>query len=453
MGQSNHPFAGPGGGYVSDYDFSQPSAAQQRAEWRRKNAYAERDASGWPHDDDSVTSSRSASAPALSIYDLLRRGQTDLFGSQLEGFEENRDLVEELGVLREEGLASDEQFAEDTAEGREDFLTELDSSRAESEAAATASRQLRKAEELTRQQTQFDDALRANGVDVSTAGSRLEMMGIAPGDFAGDAQSETTAMLHSQNMSSANLLNQMDMVATVSAEFASNANDQASAAAMFGIGEDLSFALQAVDQMRTQGLIDDALALQAISDAERQAGQAYEMAMTNIDVQVLQAAQAAQAAAGRAAESSAAKQRAIQVGAVALGAIQKHKEGLPLTESEWLAISESEYGDEFLDSDLNEPRIDTPTGNLGIDDYDTLAKGYQRAVEQFGANSPEAISALSLLEYQLELPEEAGGGDHGSLPSWADPREWSVDNFKLGADIVGDTVQDWSKSIGRWVGN
>ena len=54
--------------------------------------------------------------------------------------------------------------------------------------------------------------------------------------------------------------------------FAKSQNDQASAAAMFGIGEDLSYAIQAFDQARLQGQIDDAQALQGIADAERQAG-------------------------------------------------------------------------------------------------------------------------------------------------------------------------------------
>lgn len=353
------------------------------------------------NDDDGGSGTR---APTLSIYDLMRMGQTDLFGSQLQGFEENRDLVDELGVLREEGLASDEQFAEDTAEGREGFLTELDSSRAESEATATISREFRKAQELSRQKTQFDDALRANGVDVSTAASRLEMIGIAPGDFAADAQSETTAMLHSQNMSSANLLNQMDMVAQASAQFATNANDQASSAAMFGIGEDLTFAMQSIDQMRGQGMIDDALALQAISDAERQAGEAYGMAMSNINVQALQAAQAAQAAASRAAESRAAKDRKLTANAASLGIITDLKNGIMPDSDGLYAMAEGDFGDEYLDY-MTETLIDAPAGNLTIDQFIDLGKA-QLAAEAAG-NDPLAGMFNSVLAYSDPLPDDS----------------------------------------------
>ena len=398
------------------------------------------------NDDDGGSGTR---APTLSIYDLMRMGQTDLFGSQLQGFEENRDLVDELGVLREEGLASDEQFAEDTAEGREGFLTELDSSRAESEAAATISREFRKAQELSRQKTQFDDALRANGVDVSTAASRLEMIGIAPGDFAADAQSETTAMLHSQNMSSANLLNQMDMVAQASAQFATNANDQASSAAMFGIGEDLTFAMQSIDQMRGQGMIDDALALQAISDAERQAGEAYGMAMSNINVQALQAAQAAQAAASRAAESRAAKDRKLTANAASLGIITDLKNGIMPDSDGLYAMAEGDFGDEYLDY-VTEALIDAPAGNLTIDQFIDLGKA-QLAAEAAG-NDEMAGSFNSAWAWQDPLPDDsfdpasASGLSmrdltrmmNGAWGSLVDGYDWA----RFGARDVWDEIYD-----------
>ena len=361
------------------------------------------------------------SAPTLSIYDLMRMGQTDLFGSQLQGFEENRDLVDELGVLREEGLASDEQFAEDTAEGREGFLTELDSSRAESEAAATISREFRKAQELSRQKTQFDDALRANGVDVSTAASRLEMIGIAPGDFAADAQSETTAMLHSQNMSSANLLNQMDMVAQASAQFATNANDQASSAAMFGIGEDLTFAMQSIDQMRGQGMIDDALALQAISDAERQAGEAYGMA----------------------------KDRKLTANAASLGIITDLKNGIMPDSDGLYAMAEGDFGDEYLDY-VTEALIDAPAGNLTIDQFIDLGKA-QLAAEAAG-NDEMAGSFNSAWAWQDPLPDDsfdpasASGLSmrdltrmmNGAWGSLVDGYDWA----RFGARDVWDEIYD-----------
>ena len=71
-------------------------------------------------------------------------------------------------------------------------------------------------------------------------------------------------MLYSQNMSAANFINQLDGVAQQAAMFAKRQNDQASAAALFGIGQDLSYAIQAFDQLRLQGQIDDARRCRAL---------------------------------------------------------------------------------------------------------------------------------------------------------------------------------------------
>ena len=151
------------------------------------------------------------------------------------------------------------------------FLAETDERRSEQEKAAQVERENRLTVETARQKTQLDNALAAVGVDKNLAGQRLQSLGIDPGGFADVDMSETTAMLYSQNMSAANMINQLDGVAEQAAMFAKSQNDQASAAAMFGIGEDLSYAIQAFDQARLQGQIDDAQALQGIADAERQA--------------------------------------------------------------------------------------------------------------------------------------------------------------------------------------
>ena len=202
-------------------------------------------------------------------------------------------------------------------------------------------------------------------------------MGIDPGNFADAAQSETTAMLYSQNMSSADVVNQMDMVAQASAQFASNANDQASAAAMFGIGEDLTFAMQAVDQARTQGQIDDAQALQAISDAERNAMQAYDSAITQLDVQTLQAAQAAAARAARAAEKSAAKNEKLAAAALGMQAIEKYRGGGTLTEQDYMNMSIAGMSSDLFDagSDISDAVTDQAmaayASMLGTQDYES----------------------------------------------------------------------------------
>ena len=293
-------------------------------------------------------------SPRMTVQDLLKGNLNRLLGSQMEGFDEARGLAEQLSDLREQGIAGQEQLAEDTAAGREGFLSELDISRAEQAEVERVQRDTQKGFELARQQTQLDDALRASGVDKSAAGERLQAMGIDPGNFADAAQSETTAMLYSQNMSSADVVNQMDMVAEASAQFATNANDQASSAAMFGIGEDLTFAMQAVDQARTQGQIDDAQALQAISDAERNAMQAYDSAITQLDVQTLQAAQAAAARAAAAAEKSASNNEKLAAAALAAQAIEKYRGGGALTGQDYqnIAIADMSGALQDVGSDL-----------------------------------------------------------------------------------------------------
>ena len=316
-------------------------------------------------------------SPRLTVQDLLKANLNRLLGSQMQGFDEQRGLAAQLSDLREQGIAGQEQLAQDTAAGREGFLGELDISRAEQGEVERVQRETQKGFELARQQTQLDDALRASGVDKSAAGQRLQSMGIDPGNFADAAQSETTAMLYSQNMSSADVVNQMDMVAQASAQFASNANDQASAAAMFGIGEDLTFAMQAVDQARTQGQIDDAQALQAISDAERNAMQAYDSAITQLDVQTLQAAQAAAARAARAAEKSAAKNEKLAAAALGMQAIEKYRGGGTLTEQDYMNMSIAGMSSDLFDagSDISDAVTDQAmaayASMLGTQDYES----------------------------------------------------------------------------------
>lgn len=316
-------------------------------------------------------------SPRMTVQDLLKANLNRLLGSQMQGFDEQRGLAAQLSDLREQGIAGQEQLAQDTAAGREGFLGELDISRAEQGEVERVQRETQKGFELARQQTQLDDALRASGVDKSAAGQRLQSMGIDPGNFADAAQSETTAMLYSQNMSSADVVNQMDMVAQASAQFASNANDQASAAAMFGIGEDLTFAMQAVDQARTQGQIDDAQALQAISDAERNAMQAYDSAITQLDVQTLQAAQAAAERAARAAEKSAAKNEKLAAAALGMQAIEKYRGGGTLTEQDYMNMSIAGMSSDLFD--VGSGAFDATTDQalaayasmLGMQDYES----------------------------------------------------------------------------------
>jgi len=284
-----------------------------------------------------------------SIYDMQKGGLDRLLASQKEGFGQQRDLMEQLADLREQGIAGQEQFAKDTASARETFLGEQDTARKEKEQQRAVERETQKSTELARQRSQLDEALRATGVDTNAATARLESLGIDPGQFADRETNETTAMLYSQSMSSANFVNQMDAISQSAAQFASDANDQATAQAMFGIGQDLAASLQTINQARQQGLIDDAMALQAIADQERAAEQQYDANLTSLNVQTAQAAQAAAAAAARRAEAEAAAQRKLQVGAAALGALQGYQLGDAIDADALYAITEAGLGDAFLD--------------------------------------------------------------------------------------------------------
>lgn len=288
-----------------------------------------------------------------SIYDMERGLLERTLGSELEGFGEQRDLVAQLADMREQGIAGQQQFAENRATGREQFLEESDIRRAEQKEAAQVERTNRKTAELARQQTQLDGALAAVGVDKNLAGQRLQSLGIDPGGFADADMSETTAMLYSQNMSAANMVNQLDGVAEQAAMFAKSQNDQASAAAMFGIGEDLAYAIQAFDQARLQGQIDDAQALQGIADAERQARMGFDQALTTLDVETKRAAQAAAAAAAARARKEAKEQEMLAAGVVATQAIQKVRAGQPLTTEEYMAAQMSGMSDDLLGASAN----------------------------------------------------------------------------------------------------
>ncbi len=306
-----------------------------------------------PDADDNDLPSGVVTPRGPSIYDMERGLLERTLGSQLEGFGEQRDLVAQLTDMREQGIAGQQQFAEDRATGREEFLEESDIRRAEQEEAARVERTNRKTAELARQQTQLDGALAAVGVDKNLAGQRLQSLGIDPGGFADADMSETTAMLYSQNMSAANMVNQLDGVAEQAAMFAKSQNDQASAAAMFGIGEDLAYAIQAFDQARLQGQIDDAQALQGIADAERQARMGFDQALTTLDVETKRAAQAAAAAAAARARKEAKEQEMLAAGVVATQAIQKVRAGQPLTTEEYMAAQMSGMSDDLLGASAN----------------------------------------------------------------------------------------------------
>jgi hypothetical protein len=323
--------------------------------------------------------------PALSVQDILRAAQANLLSSQLEGFGEQRDLIDSLAAMREAGLASQERFASQTASDRTNFVEDLDERRAVRFEQAAAEREQRKTVELARQQTQLDDALRAVDIDTGAAGDRLRSLGIDPGSFANQEMSDTTAMLYSQNMSAANMVNMLDGVAVQAANFAKDANDQASAAALYGIKEDLSFALQAVDQMRQQGLMDDAMAMQAIADAERQAQQATEMTYAQLDVDTLEAAQAV--AARQAAAASSA--RKTELGAAALGILANIQQGgyVP-TQQDLMIISEAKLGDAFLD-----------IGNTEADFYnDLVLKG--------GGSGADTGDMLKYLQMRVDAGDD-----------------------------------------------
>ena len=284
-----------------------------------------------------------------SIYDMQKGGLDRLLASQREGFQQQRDLVEQLADLREESIAGQEQFARDTASARETFLEEQDATRQEKEQQRALERATRKSDELARQRSQLDEALRATGVDTNAATVRLESLGIDPGQFADRETNETTAMLYSQSMSSANFINQMDAISQSAAQFASDANDQAAARALFGIGQDLAASVQQFVQARQQGLIDDAMALQGIADQERIAEQQRDAGLLALNVETAKAAQRAAAAEQRRVEKAAEQQRKLQVGAAALGALQKYQFGDEIGPDALYAITEAGLGDAFLD--------------------------------------------------------------------------------------------------------
>lgn len=284
------------------------------------------------------------------LYDMQKGLLDRTLASQLEGFGEQRSLVDQLANIREQGLLGQERFAQDLAADRQEFLEEADIRRAEQEEAARVEREQRLTQEMARQQTQLNTALEAVGVDVDTATLRLESLGIDPGSFAGPETSETTAMLYSQTMSAANMVNQLDEIAIQSATFAKNANDQASAAAMYGIKEDLAFAMQSINQARIAGQMDDAQALQAIADAERAAREGYDAALTGLDVQTAQEAIAAAAAASKAQAAAAKEYNLLAAGVLAQQAILKAQRGEPLTLEEQMAVAQVDQSSDLYDA-------------------------------------------------------------------------------------------------------
>ncbi len=345
-----------------------------------------------------------------SIYDLQKGGIDRLLASQKEGFGQQRDLMGQLADLREQGISGQEQFAKDTAGARETFLGEQDATRKEKEQQRSVERETQKSTELARQRSQLDEALRATGVDTNAATARLESLGIDPGQFADRETNETTAMLYSQSMSSANFVNQMDAISQSAAQFASDANDQATAQAMFGIGQDLSASLQTINQARQQGLIDDAMALQAIADQERTAEQQYDTSLTSLNVQTAQAAQAAAAAAARRAEQQAAQQRKLQVGAAALGALQGYQFGDEIDADALYAITEAGLGDAFLDITSGAVDQDQALEIIGANLDADLAR------DQFGAS-------LSSPSGGMVLPGGMELGDFLDVYSKAGPEQ------------------------------
>ena len=358
--------------------------------------------------------------PRMTEQDIMRAAQQRLLQSQLQGFEGQRDLVSALADMREEGFGSQEQFRKDMASQREGFLGEQDAKRAEKFEAEAQQREQRKTTELARQQTQLNKALQASNIDTGAAGDRLASLGIDPGNFADADMSETTAMLYSQNMSAANFINSLDGVAQQAANFAKDANDQASAAALFGIGQDLAFGLQQVDQLRQQGLMDDAMAMQAIADAERQAREANDMAMANLDVETLRAAEAAAARA----RAAAAAQRKTEATAASLGIIANVREGgYQPTQADLMVLAEAGLGDAFLDIGESESSF--------LDDLALQEAGSARDRENReylmrldsslnppGSDGPTPANTLSFLNFvfdNLEDPAALGLDDPAIL--------------------------------------
>lgn len=348
--------------------------------------------------------------PRMTEQDIMRAAQEQLLQSQLQGLAGQRDLVSMLSDMREEGFGSQEQFRKDMASQREGFLGEQDAKRAEKFEAEAQQREQRKTTELARQQTQLNQALQASNIDTGAAGDRLASLGIDPGDFADADMSETTAMLYSQNMSAANFINSLDGVAQQAANFAKDANDQASAAALFGIGQDLAFGLQQVDQLRQQGLMDDAMAMQAIADVERQAREANDMAMANFDVETLRAAQAA-AARDRAAAKA---QRKTEATAASLGILANVREGgYEPTQADLMVLAEAGLGDAFLDIGESESSF--------LDDLALQEVGSARDLENreflmrldsqlnpSGSGGPTPSNTLSYLNFLFENLEDPG---------------------------------------------
>jgi hypothetical protein len=357
-------------------------------------------------------------APRRTEQDIMREAQMNLLASQLEGFQGQRDLLAQLADMREEGLAGQKQFAEDTATRREGFLGELDTKRAEKFEADAAERQQRKETEIVRQQTQLNKALEAANIDTGAAADQLAALGIDSGNFAAGEMSETTAMLHSQNMSAANFINALDGVAAQAANFAKDANDQASAAAMFGIKEDLAFSLQQVDQLIQQGLMDDAMGLQAIADLERQAREANDMVLANLDVETLRAAEAAAARAAAQAKAD----RKLQAQAAGLGILQNFRQsGQAPSAEELMVLSEAGLGDAFLGIGEDEASF-----------FDDLAL---QEAQQAGAF--QNASDLAILEASLRPPDVPAGPTYANQLAYLN---WVTDNVEdpgaLGLDDI-----------------
>lgn len=357
-------------------------------------------------------------APRRTEQDIMREAQMNLLASQLEGFQGQRDLLTQLAEMREEGLAGQKQFAEDTATKREGFLGELDTKRAEKFEADAAERQQRKETEIVRQQTQLNKALEAANIDTGAAADQLAALGIDSGNFAAGEMSETAAMLHSQNMSAANFINALDGVAVQAANFAKDANDQASAAALFGIKEDLAFSLQQVDQLIQQGLMDDAMGLQAIADLERQARESNDMVLANLDVETLRAAEAAAARANAQARAD----RKLQAQAAGLGILQNFRQsGEAPSAEEMMVLSEAGLGDAFLGIGEDEASF-----------FDDLAL---QEAQQAGAF--QNSSDLAILEASLRPPDVPAGPTYANQLSFLNFLADNVEDLgALGLDDI-----------------
>lgn len=308
----------------------------------------------------------------------------------LEGVQSMRDLQELMASTREEQIGSAQTAAEQKASESEQFLeTATDQRRAE-EARQAEERASRQAAELSRQQVQRDEALEAAGVDTAAASDVLRQLGIDPGDALRAEQNDTTAMLYSQQMSAANMVSNLGEVATQMANFATNANDMAASNAAFGITQDLAAAIQAFDQARLQGQIDDAQALQAIEAAERQAQQQFDIANTALTLKAREQAAAAAAAAARQRRSQLQQQQQLadsQNVAIAFDAVRN---GIPLSRLgpeilESIARSDS-VEDLFGQQDVYNERADTERQRIQDMEFqlgrDEIAAQNQRARDE-----------------------------------------------------------------------